>query len=353
MALFSKSSNGLLGIDVGSSAVKVVELSRKASGEGYRYRVERFAVAPLPEGAVEGKLIANPDAVSVAIKEAVRRSGSSSKQAASCVSSATVISRVVNLPAGISEAEMESLVELEADQYIPQRIDEVRYDFDVLGPVKEVPDMVEVLLVASRGDVVEDLMAAVELANIEPVIVDVEPYAIEHCFQMLGDDSKDKTVAVIDVGESTMDVYVLENDTIIYTREYNFGGKLLTDEIRKRYGMESQEAETAKVQGELPEGYLEEVVAPFSQMLVQEVRGALQIYQAGGKGGEIEKIYLAGGCGRIPGLTDLAQQVLGVPVAVFDPFDKMEHNKSVHINRMHEMAPAMVVACGLALRRFD
>ena len=188
MALFSKSSTGLLGIDVGSSAVKVVELSRKASGEGYSYRVERFAVAPLPEGAVEGKRIANPDQVGEAIREAVRRSGSSCKQAASCVSSATVISRIVNLPAGISETEMESLVELEADQYIPQRIDEVRYDFDVLGPVKDAPDMVEVLLVASRGDVVDDLMAAVELAGMNPAIVDVEPYAVEQCFQMLGLD---------------------------------------------------------------------------------------------------------------------------------------------------------------------
>lgn len=357
MALFSKAQHKLLGIDISSTAVKLIELSRTEGRGSYTYRVDAFASALLPPGSVDARKIKDTTAVSDIVRDVVRRSGSSAKHAAVAVSGAAVISRIIQLPAGLSEHDMEAMVELEADQYIPQRIEEVRYDFDVIGPSVDNDETVDVLLAASRGDVVDDLILVLESADLIAEIVDAEQYAVEHCYQDLvqheiNGDAENSNVAVIDIGANTMDVHVIAKGNIRHTREYHIGGRQLTQDIQNAYSLEPEEAETRKCTGGLPQDYIETLLQPFVQRLAQDIRGALQIYQASDEGANIEQILLTGGCANLTGITDLVESLIGIPVRIFDPFASMKFGKNIHLSKLREQAPAFTVACGLALRRF-
>lgn len=357
MALFSKTQQRLLGIDISSTAIKLIELSRSENKGRHEYRVDAFASGKLPPGSVDARKIKDTAAVSEVITEVLSRSGSSAKQAAVAVSGAAVISRVIQLPTGLGELEMESMVALEADQYIPQRIDEVRYDFDVIGPNKDNPETVDVLLAAARGDVVDDLIMVLESAGLVAQVVDAEQYAVEHCYQELVQNDPDAghtdNVAVIDIGANTMDVHVIVNGNIRHTREYHIGGRQLTQDIQNAYNLELEEAEVRKVSGDLPNDYRETLLQPFVKRLAQDIRGALQIYQASDEGANIQQIYLTGGSANLTGITDLVENLIGIPVRILDPFASMKFGKNVHQSKLREQAPAFTVACGLALRRFD
>ncbi|MEJ2316749.1 MAG: type IV pilus assembly protein PilM [Gammaproteobacteria bacterium] len=357
MALLPKTQQRLLGIDISSTAIKLIELSRSESKGHHEYRVDAFASGNLPPGSVDARKIKDTAAVSEVITEVVSRSGSSAKQAAVAVSGAAVISRVIQLPAGLSELEMESMVSLEADHYIPQRLDEVRYDFDVIGPSQNNPETVDVLLAAARGDVVDDLIMVLENAGLTAQVVDAEQYAVEHCYQELvrfdQDSGNANNVAVIDIGANTMDVHVIVDGNIRHTREYHIGGRQLTQDIQNAYNLEPEEAEVRKISGDLPGDYRETLLQPFVKRLAQDMRGALQIYQASDEGANIQQIFLTGGCANLTGITDLVENLIGIPVRILDPFASMKFGKNVHLSKLREQAPAFTVACGLALRRFD
>lgn len=357
MALFSKAQQKLLGIDISSTAVKLIELSRSESKGRQEYRVDAFASGKLPPDSVDARKIKDTAAVSEILTEVVSRSGSSAKQAAVAVSGAAVISRVIQLPAGLSELEMESMVALEADNIIPQRIDEVRYDFDVIGPTQNNPDNVDVLLAAARGDVVDDLIMVLENAGLTAQVVDAEQYAVEHCYQEIVQNDPEAgntaNAAVIDIGANTMDVHVIVAGNIKHTREYHIGGRQLSQDIQNAYNLEPEEAEVRKISGDLPGDYQESLLQPFVKRLAQDIRGALQIYQASDEGANIEQIFLTGGCANLTGITDLVENLIGIPVRILDPFASMKFGKNVHLSKLREQAPAFSVACGLALRRFD
>lgn len=353
MGLFSRSSNKLLGIDISSSAVKLVEVSRASVRGQWLYKVEAFATTAIPEGVVESKRINDPGVVGDAIRDVVTRSGTSAKRAATALSGSSIISRVIQLPAGLSESEMEAMVALEADQYIPQHIDEVRYDFNVVGVNAANPDSVDVLLAASRGDVVDDLINALEVGGLIPEVVDAEPYAVEHCCQLLMQDdasaSMDSITVVADIGVRAMDVHVLRHGNIVQTREYAIGGGQLTSDIQNAYGIGYDEAEKQKCHGSATVGYEEMVIQPFIKRLTQELRGAMQIYQAKDEGASIGQILLVGGCANLQGIAARVEQELALPVKVWDPFARMQFDKKVDIDRLRAQAPALAVASGLAL----
>ncbi|MBG7602590.1 MAG: type IV pilus assembly protein PilM [Gammaproteobacteria bacterium] len=353
MGLFSRSSKKLLGIDISSSAVKLVELSRTSVRGQWLYKVEAFATTSIPEGVVESKRINDPGVVGDAIRDVVTRSGTTAKRAATALSGSSIISRVIQLPAGLSESEMEAMVALEADQYIPQHIDEVRYDFDVLGANAVNAESVDVLLAASRGDVVDDLMNALEVGGLIPEVVDAEPYAVEHCCQLLMQDdasaSMESNTVIADIGVRAMDVHVLHHGNMVQTREYAIGGSQLTSDIQQAYGLGYDEAERQKCHGSDTAGYEEMVIQPFVKRLTQELRGALQIYQAKDERASIGQVLLVGGCANLPGIAARVEEELALPVKVWDPFAKMQFAKKVDINRLRAQAPGLAVASGLAL----
>jgi len=357
MGLFSRKKPPLLGLDISSTAVKLLELSQHAGRGGVRYRVESYAVEPLPSNAVVEKNIADVEAVGNAVRKVVKRSGSRAKHAAVAVSGSAVITKVISMPASLSDREMENQIELEADQYIPYPLEEVNIDFQVLGPAEKSPELVDVLLAASRSENVDDRVAALDLAGLSCDIVDVEAYAMESACTQLAEHwpngGHEQVVAVADIGATTTTLNVLYSNKIIYTREQNFGGRQLTEEIQRRYGLSMEEAGMAKRQGGLPDNYIPEVLDPFKEAMAQQVNRSIQFFYSASSYSAVDLIVLAGGSSSVPGVDDLIQERLGVETVVANPFANMAVGSRVKPQALSNDAPAMMIACGLALRSFD
>ncbi len=352
MGLFKKASAPLVGVDISSTAVKLLQLSRS----GGSYRVEHYAVEPLPANAVVEKNIADVDAVGAAIRRAVDRAGVRSKGAAAAVPGASVISKVIPMAAGLSEDDMEAQVELEAGNYIPYPIEEVNYDFSVLGQMPNAADTLQVLLVASRSENVEARQAALEIGGLEAKVMDVEAFAIESAFGLIAPQltvPRDGLVALVDVGATTTTLNVLRNGRGQYLREQMFGGRQLTEEIMRRYGLSYEEAGRAKRLGGLPEQYEVEVLEPFKDSLAQQVGRLLQFYYASSEYNRVDQVVLAGGCASIPGIAQVIEENLGVPTIVANPLAQMTLDRRVQAQALALDAPALMIACGLALRSFD
>ena len=352
MGLITKSQPPLVGVDISSTAVKLLQLSRA----GDRYRVEHYAVEPLPPNAVVDKNIVELEAVGEAIKRALARSGTRAKHAAAAVAGSAVITKVIPMAGDLDEEELEAQVELEAVNYIPYPLDEVSLDFEVLGAIPSNPDMVNVLLAASRTENVEARQAALEIGGLTARIVDIEAFAIENAFALLAGEAggtQAGIVALVDIGASTTTLNILRDGRSIYTREQAFGGKQLTDEVMRRYGLGYDEANLAKRQGGLPDSYEEEVLVPFKEALVQQVGRLLQFFYAGSEFNRVDRIVLAGGCASIPRIADMVESQLGVPTLAANPLAHMTLGPRVQAHALAQDAPALMIACGLALRSFD
>ena len=352
MGLITKSQAPLVGVDISSTAVKLLQLSRS----GDRYKVEHYAVEPLPPNAVVEKSIVEVEAVGEAIRRAMSRSGSKVKHAAAAVAGAAVIIKLIPMPADLDEDEMESQVELEAVNYIPYPIEEVNLDFEVLGPMPGNPEMVQVMLAASRSESVEMRASALELGGLTARVMDVEAFAIENAFALLAGTlnvPRDGIVALVDIGATMTTLSILRNGRSLYTREQVFGGKQLTDEVMRRYGLSYEEAGLAKRQGGLPDSYEIEVLEPFKEALVQQISRLLQFFYAGSEHSRVDQVVLAGGCASIPGIAAMVEEQLGIPTSIANPLAQMTLGPRVQAHSLAQDAPALMIACGLALRSFD
>jgi type IV pilus assembly protein PilM len=332
--------------------VKLLELSQS----GDRYRVESYAVASLPQDAVIEKNVNDVDGVAHAIRTVVAQSRTKLKNVAAAVAGSSVITKMIDMPSGLSEDDLETQLTLEADQYIPYPLDEVAIDFEVQGESPEGDAQVEVLLAACRRETIETRVEAIENSELKPKIMDVEAYAMERAFFLLQnqlDLSDDATVAVVDIGATMTTLSVLSSGQTIYTREQLFGGKQLTDEIMRRYGLPLEEAGLAKKQGGLPDDYEPEVLEPFKEAVVQQVARSLQFFFSSSQYNDVDQIILAGGVASMEGLDELVQEKLGTPTAVANPFANMAISSRVNAVALSSDAPAMMIACGLALRSFD
>lgn len=352
--LFKNESGSLLGLDISSSSVKLVELSR--SGDGYR--VDACATESLPPGAVNDKQIADPEAVGAAISRAVSRTSTGTKAAAVAVAGSSVITKIINLPSSLSDDEMEEQIKVEADQYIPYPIDEVNLDFQVLRTLPNAPDTAEVLLAVCRRDTVEARSAALEIAGLKPRVIDIEAHALQNACTLLEhqmpDGGKDKTIALIDIGYTGTGVNILHNHELVYSREQAFGGKQLTDEIARHYGMSPEEAERAKRSGGLPQDYETAVLAQFLDDVAVQIERSLQFFFSSmSRFSSIDQILLAGGSSGIPGIDQAVARKLNIPSAVVRPFEHMKTAWRVKRGQLDQDAPAMLIAAGLALRAFD
>jgi type IV pilus assembly protein PilM len=294
--------------------------------------------------------------VGEAIRRALGRSGAKTKFASAAVAGSAVITKVIPMPADLSDEDLEGQIQVEANQYIPYPIEEVSLDFETLGPVKDNPDMVNVLLAASRTENVDLRVAALDLAGLSAKVVDVEAFAMENAFKLIADQlavPKDAVVAVVDVGATMTTLIVLKNQRTIYSREQVFGGKQLTDEVMRRYGLSYEESGLAKRQGGLPESYEIEVLEPFKEAMVQQISRLLQFFFAGSEYSKVDQVVLAGGCASISGVADMVEEQLGVPSVVANPLANMSLSSRVQAQTLAQDAPALMIACGLALRSFD
>lgn len=343
----------LIGVDISSSSVKMVELSGDPKGG---YQVERYAIEPLPRDAVSDGNIASLEAVAESLRRCLRRMASSTKLVAMALPASSVITKRIVLPGGLREQEMELQVESEANQYIPFALEEVNLDFQVIGPIGDTDD-VDVLIAASRKEKVEDRVAVAESAGLKAHVVDVESFAALSAFELVAKSipggASGKIVALVDVGAHSMDITVLRDSTQVYAREQTFGGNQLTQDVARQYGMSFDEAESAKRTGSLPENYESELLRPFMDGLALEVSRALQFFFTSTQFNQVDQIVLAGGCAGIAGLPDVVTGRTQVPTMVANPFAAMTLSSKVRPKSLMADAPALMVACGLAMRRFD
>lgn len=350
-SFLTESTPPLIGIDISSTAIKMVELTENGRGS---YRLEAYSMAPLPKEAMVDGNVSNLESVADAMKLAWKLLGSREKRAALALPAAAVISKKVLMAADLREEDMEVQVEAEANQYIPFSLDEVNIDFQVIGPAPNSPDEVEVLIAASRKEKIEDRVAAAEGADLKVVVMDVETYATEAAYTLvanqLPDSGRDQTVMIVDIGASMIHINVLHDNKSIYTREQSFGGGQLTQEIQRRFGLSLEEAEIAKRKGGLPESYEHEVLQPFVQSLAMEVARALQFFTSSTQYNRVDHIVLAGGCAAIPAVDVIVQDRTQVNTVVANPFHSMAINSKLKQPQVAIDAPALMIACGLAMR---
>jgi type IV pilus assembly protein PilM len=352
--VFTTKSPPMLGLDIGTTSVKFLEISESGKGQ---YRVERYVIQPLPKDAVKEGDIANSEQVIEALQSAWRQTGTRVKNVVMALPASAVITKKLLMPANLSGTELENQVETEANQLIPFPLDEVNLDFQVLGPSAGSPNDVEVLLAAARKEKVEDRVALAEAAGLKALVMDVESYATltayDQIANLLPEAGVGQTVAIFDIGAQSIHINVLSNNESVYLREHGFGGAQLNYDISRRYGMTTDEAEVAKRKGTLPESYEIEVLRPHSETLAMEIGRALQLFTSSTQYHKVDHVLLAGGGAIIQGLDEVVGNRVGIPTIVANPFSNMSLDSRIRAQQLANDAPSLFVACGLAMRRFD
>ncbi|HMM47202.1 MAG TPA: pilus assembly protein PilM [Thiobacillaceae bacterium] len=344
----------IIGLDISTTAVKLVELSDLGKG---RLRLERYVIEPMPRDAVADGNIANLDQVADTVRTAWKNLRSGIRNVVLALPSSAVISKKILAPANLKGMELEGQVETEASQVIPFSLDEVNLDFQVLGPSPSGADDMQILLAAARKEKVEERVAVAEAAGLKALIMDVESYATQTAYEqiapLLANEGVGLTVAIVDIGAHKMDVNVLNDNESVYLREHAFGGDQLNNEIARRYGMSSEEADNAKRKGTLPDTYEAEVLQPFAETLAMEITRALQLFTTSTQYRKVDQILLAGGCATIPGIDRTVAQRTGTATMIANPFTSMVIGSKIRPQALAADAPSLFVACGLAMRRFD
>jgi len=351
--LFQKPSPMMVGIDIGSHSIKAVLLREIETG----FRLEALAIEPMPKGAMSERTIQDIEAIGNVISKLRKKLPKSLKTAAVAVSGQTVITKVIFMDVSLTDAELESQIEIEADSLIPYPLDEVSLDFEKLSTNEADPSKMNVLLSAARTESVEARVGALETANLEAKIVDVESYALSRAmdvyYQQLPSDAFNKCVAVVDIGAVLMLVSVVQAGETIYTRDQVFGGDQYTNSIVAYYNKGFDEAEIGKTSGDLPPNYTFEVLAPFQTSLLQQVRRAVQMFLTTSGKEQIDYIVLTGGTSMIKGIDRLLIEELGIHSVVAEPFENMEISPKVDRNVMQRHKTQFAIATGLALRSFS
>lgn len=352
-SLFGHKSAPMLGLDISSSSLKLVELGQDRSGN---LVLERCGIEPLERGWISEGNIEKFDEVVDAMRRLVSKTGTKTKHVAMALPASVVISKRVVLPSGLSERELEIQVESEANQYIPFSLDEVSLDFCVVGPSATSAGDVDVVIAASRKEKVEDRQGLAESVGLTPVVIDVESYASRlaagRVIERLPGGGVDAMIALFEIGAMNSALQVIRNDDLVYERDQVFGGAQLTQMIARQYGFTVEEAESKKRGGELPDDYGQAVLEPFVESLAQEVERALKFFFTSTPYNRVDYILLAGGTASLPGLTEAITRHTSFPCQVVNPFEGMEVARGVREKKMLREAPSYLTACGLAMRRF-
>jgi type IV pilus assembly protein PilM len=352
LKLFGRKTDPVIGLDIGSTSVRLVQLSSHGSG----YRIDHFAIEPLSEGVVVDKAVQDVEAVSNAISKAVKASGTRAKSCAIAVSGSAVFTKTISLPANLAEADIESQVQIEANQYIPYPLDEVSLDFEVLGPSPRNADMMDILLAASKSENVESRQDAIDAAGLKVKVVDVEAFAIANAFEVLRKRdgvNRSEAVGFFDIGYDLTTLLVIKGGRVIYTRDHPFGGHQLLEETQRRYDMTAEQASFFERSEAAPDDFEEEVLEPFQLNIVHQISRALQFYASSNEYSNIGTIYLSGGVASMKGLAPMVQHELGMTTRVADPVTGMDIAQNVAVTAIKRNATNLMIAMGLALRGFD
>ena len=348
--MFSKKSPLALGVDIGSAAVKVMEMSENRG----QYRLERFAVEPLPRNIVVENSITDIDRVGKAIRAAVHKAGCRRGHAVAAVAAAQAISKVINVPGGMSGGELEEQIEVEAEHYIPYSIAEVNLDFQMLSPSVENPANDDVMLAACRKDIIEERVSALQAGGLKPRIVEITSLANQRAFELIAPSltggGVEKVVAIVDYGTTSSHLYVLHRRRLVYHRDYPFGGKTLTESIQRRFGISHTEAENKKRSGDLPENYRTDILEPFVESMALEANRAIQLFISSTQHAKVDYVFVTGGSASLPGVVERIGEKTGISARFAYPFANTKLSSSVSRERLKRYAPVLFTVCGLAMR---
>jgi len=348
--LFKKPLPRILGLDISSTAVKLLELSNA----GGAHKVESYGVLALPEGAVVEGVVKQPEVVSDVIQRLVARCGTKTKNAAVAVSGSSVIIKRIQMPNHLTESDLELRILLDAEQHITFPIEEVALDFEILGP-SQTEGQVDVQLVACRLDSVQMLKECIEGAGLTPQVVDVEVYALARAFEQVSPSLEiddEAVVALFDIGASVTNITIAAHGSVGVPREFNFGGHQLTAEIMQRYGLSLDEAGQAKRLGGLPEDYAGEVLSPWIEDAVDQLHANLRNYLSASPFPSVDQVVFTGGGAAISGLSEAFERRTQTPAKVIDPFLGMNYAKNINERALKSDTQAMSIATGLAMWSF-
>jgi type IV pilus assembly protein PilM len=347
--MFLSMKKEIIGIDIGSSSVKLVQLKEQKGV----FTLQNVGILPLPLEAIVDNTLMDTSSIVETIKKLLKSLNIRVKDAACSVSGNSVIIRKISLPAMPPE-ELEDQIHWEAEQYIPFDINDVHIDFQILASDQNDPSKMEVLLVASKKEIINDYLAVFNEAGINLAVVDVDSFAIQNAFELNYDIGPDNVVALINIGASIMNLNIVKNDISLFTRDVQMGGNLYTEEIQKQFGVSGEEAERIKVSGDVPDqAKLRDTISRVNETLAMEMRRSLDFYNTTAGEGKINNVYISGGGAKTPMLVEAVQQRLGLPVEIINPFCNIKYNeKEFDPEYLNEIGPLVTVAVGLATRRF-
>ncbi len=350
---FVHQKHSLLGVDITSQTVKVLGLSQDSHG----YTVTHYSKEALPLGAISDREIKQPEAVSAAIKQAIAQANYSGGNVAIAMPSVNVITKIIQVNASLSDYELETLLRVEAEKYIPHPMEEVQLDFHVLGPVEKNPDQVNVVLIAALLNNIDERVNLVKAAGFNVKVVDVEAYAIERATSValahLPVESLRGIVAVFDIGANMMAVNVMVDNQLIYTREESFGGSQLTAALQEQLNINYHEAEKIKLSTDTSKGELAEAIAAFQRSIGIQLQRSLQLFFSATQYSKVDLIVLAGGVAAMPGLAEALQTKLEETVILANPLQNMAFAPHLNAELIKHEAGSLMAVTGLALRAFD
>jgi type IV pilus assembly protein PilM len=349
-------SNNAIGLDIGSSFIKVLEL---VSTKG-KWSLVKFGMKKLPpEAVVDGQLM-NSNVIVDSIRELMIEEKIKTKEVVTSVSGHSVIIKKINLPL-MSRSELEESIQWEAEQYIPFDINDVNIDVQILDPAGDASGQMEVLLVAAKKDMINDYTAIVQEAGLSPVVMDVDSFAIENAFELNYDVAPDDTVVLVNIGASLININILRGGMTTFTRDITLGGNQYTEEIQKQLNVSYEEAEALKIGGDIirdaqavvPEE-VETIIRQVSMNVATEIQRSLDFYAATAAEDEIRGIFISGGTARVPGLARAIQEKTGLSVELINAFRRIEiDDKAFNVDFLTEVGSMASVAVGLAMRRSD
>lgn len=341
-----------VGLDIGSSSVKLVQLREKRGG----YALAAFDTAPLPPEAIVDGALMNSAAIVHAIGEVMGRQKLKVKDVAIGVRGHSVIIKKISLPK-MTQEELDESIQWEAEQYIPFDVKDVNIDTQILTPEGDAAGQMDVLLVAAKKDMINDYTSVCAEAGLTATVVDVDAFAVQNAFEVSYEGAAADTVVLINVGASVTNVNILSRGTTTFTRDVTMGGNAFTEEIQKQLNISYDEAEALKVGGQgetdavVPQE-VERVIQGVAEQLGGEIQRSLDFYASTAPEGAVSRVYLSGGTARIPALFKVIEARAGVPVEVLNPFKNIEiDNRKFDPALILAAAPAAAVAVGLALRR--
>lgn len=353
-SLIKPKQQSILGVDISATSIKMIQLSSNREGQ---HCVEGFGSLPLPDKATDGAIVKDVNVLADAIKKIISMAHLTSSQAAVAVPDASTISRVIQISEGLSDSDIEELVAIEADKYIPYPIDEINIDFSVLGPSSKNAALQDLLIIATRTEIVNGRAEALRQAGLDVKVVDVESYVIERAAQLLKStlpaQGHHKVIAIMDVGAKYSHLYVLQNMKVIYTRDEEFGGSQLIDAIVQHYDMTPAAAIDALAHQTLPAEFYTTILQTFYDKFFLQVKRALQFFFSTSHYSSIDQIVLTGGIANRPDIAQLLQDHIKVPTSIGNPLAEMRFATTVDREAILREAPSLMVACGLALRQIE